>query len=212
MNAEANTHVGPAIYPALAAVQKGIHAVGIGKVRRNKEQAFNFRGIDDALAAFAPLLTENGLIVVPAYAGLAVTPRQTKSGGTTYNVAVQGTFRFIAVADGSCHDFGPFYGEANDGQDKAISKATSIAYRNCLFLAFCVPHEPAIGGDPDGQGEDEGDGAADWLAAIGAATDSTELDKLAAELKEQAATIPDAAMKRIRRAWAGRAKDVKVAA
>jgi hypothetical protein len=200
------------VYGAMAAVQHDIHAVGVGKLRKNKEQNFNFRGIDDALMAFAPLLDAHGLIVVPHYAELTVTPRKTKSGGDTYNVSVSGAFTFVCVGDGTSCTVGPFYGEANDGQYKAVSKATSIAYRNALFVSFCVPHEPVIGGDPDAQGEPvEDEDAASWLDAIDAATTSGDLDKIGAELKEQAPTIPEPAMKRIRKAWANKARDVKVA-
>ena len=91
-------------------------------------------------------------------------------------------YAFLAVdwADG------PFFGEANDGQDKGISKATSIAYRNALFLTFCVPHEPAIGGDPDGlDGGDSGTyDITQWADAIENATDMTELNKIGAEIKD----------------------------
>lgn len=173
------------IITALAKVQAGIHAVGVGKVRRNQEQKFNFRGIDDALNAFAPLLTEHGVVVMPSYSDIHVTERATKSGGITFNVRLAGTFRFVAVADGSEVIVGPFYGEANDGQDKAISKATSVAYRNALFLTFCVPHEPAIGGDPDGHGEEPDDKSAviagEWVQAVRDAGSLDDLAKVRAE-------------------------------
>lgn len=201
------------IYTKLAEIQRGIHGVGIAKNRRNQDQKFNFRGIDDAIAALAPLLSEFGVMVFPAYSAIVIDPRATKSGGTTYNVQLQGAFTFVDSDDGSERTVGPFYGEANDGQDKAISKATSVAYRNMVFLTFCAPHEAVIGGDPDAHGEPEEDeGALSWLDAINAANDSTELDRIGAELKEQAATIPADSMKRIRAAWAKRAKDVKVKA
>lgn len=143
------------IYTKLAEIQRGIHGVGIAKNRRNQDQKFNFRGIDDAIAALAPLLSEFGVIVFPAYSGIVIDPRATKSGGTTYNVQLQGTFTFVDSEDGSERMVGPFYGEANDGQDKAISKATSVAYRNMVFLTFCAPHEAVIGGDPDEKGESD---------------------------------------------------------
>ena len=196
------------VIAALAQVQQAIHAVGIGKLRTNAEQRFNFRGIDDALMAFAPLLDSAGVIVVPSYTNLSVTTRQTKSGGNTYNASVEGTFTFVAVADGSSLTVGPFFGEANDGQDKGISKATSIAYRNCLFLTFCVPHEPAIGGDPDGLNGDDG-GTYDirqWADAIENASDMTELNKIGADLKGRKDEIPPAAMRNIRALWSRKSK------
>ncbi len=205
----------PQVLTSLAAVMTDIHAVGIEKVRKNKEQNFNFRGIDEAIGAFAPLLDKHSLLVTPSYSNLVTTARATKSGGNTYNAQLEGRFSFVSTKDGSQHTVGPFFGEANDGQDKAVSKATSIAYRNALFLTFCVPHEPAIGGDPDGQGEPEDDGSsdwlADWLATISAAGTNEELQRIGDELKSQEPTIDALAMNRIRRAWAERARVVQVA-
>lgn len=195
------------ILKALAEVQEGIHAVGVGKLRKNVEQRFNFRGIDDALEAFAPLLTKAGIVVSPAYSDLVVTDRQTKSGGTTYNARLQGTFTFTAVSDGSSRTIGPFFGEANDGQDKAISKATSVAYRNALFLAFCVPHEPAIGGDPDATGEAAP--AVDivaWSDKIKDASSADELKMIAEEIK--AANLPPPALRNVRALWSKRQKEL----
>lgn len=197
------------VIKALAEVQQAIHAVGVGKLRQNTEQRFNFRGIDDALTAFAPLLDKAGLVVIPSYANLAVTTRQTKSGGNTYNASVEGTFTFIATEDGSEVKVGPFFGEANDGQDKGISKATSIAYRNALFLTFCVPHEPAIGGDPDGLDGDDSStyDITQWADAIGIAADMGELNKIGAELKGMKDDIPPAAMRNIRALWSKKSKE-----
>ena len=198
------------VYAAMAKVQTGIHAVGIGKVRQNTEQKFRFRGVDDALEAFAPLLDQAGLIVLPRYNNLTVTARQTKSGGNTYNASVEGAFEFVAVADGSSVTVGPFFGEANDGQDKGISKATSIAYRNALFLTFCVPHEPVIGGDPDGlDGDDSAEfDIAPWADSIANAADLTELQKIGADLKERT-NIPARALRNIRALWAKRSGELK---
>lgn len=145
----------PQVYAAISRVMADIGTSGIAKDRRNQEQKFNFRGIDDALLAFSPLLVKHGLIVAPSYADKVIEARQTKSGGTTYNVSLSGTFTFTSIIDGSQWVVGPFFGEANDGQDKAVSKATSVAERNMFYLTFVVPHEAAIGGDPDETGEDQ---------------------------------------------------------
>lgn len=143
------------IYKALLEIQRDIHSVGIGKTRVNAEQRFNFRGIDEALMAFAPLFSNHGVVLAPSFSDICITPRKTKSGSDTYNARLAGTFTFFFAEDGSSHTVGPIYGEANDGQDKAISKAESVSFRQMLFITFSVPHEPVIGGDPDMQGEEE---------------------------------------------------------
>lgn len=202
----------PHVHQALLKVQRGIIATGIEKSRRNQEQRFNFRGIDDALAAFAPLLADNGILLSPAYSDLTIEPRQTKSGGTTYNCRLSATFTFTSAEDGSTHTVGPFFGEANDGQDKAVSKATSIAERNMFFLTFVVPHEPAIGGDPDEHGEPDGEeyDIAPWFDRIDGAANMDELAAIASEIKD--AKIPDRALRNIRSRWSQRANQLKAAA
>jgi len=174
------------VLKALNEVQKAVAAQGIAKDRENKEQRFNFRGIDDALRAFGPLLAEHGVLLSPKYSELRIEPRATKSGGTTYNASVAGTFTFTHLEDGSAHTVGPFYGEANDGQDKAISKATSVAERNMFFLTFVVPHEPAIGGDPDEFGGDEPEPQyLDWINAIDEKGSMDDLRKIKEELRQK---------------------------
>jgi len=176
------------IHKAILAIQGDIHSVGIGKLRRNQEQKFDFRGIDDALSAFAPLLTAHKVILSPVYGGITVAKRQTKSGGNTYNVKLHGTFTFTHADDGSTHTVGPVYGEANDGQDKAVSKAESIALRQMFFIAFCVPHEPVIGGDPDaGNAElpDDVPEYLDWKASIAEQTTLQDLRAVKKEMTEK---------------------------
>lgn len=185
------------ILASILAIQRDIHAVGVGKTRKNAEQKFNFRGIDDALHAFAPLLSEHNVVMAPAFQNVTTEARQTKSGGSTYNVKLEGVFKFIHAEDGSEHVVGPIYGEANDGQDKAVSKAESIAMRQALFLAFCVPHEPVIGGDPDGIGDEEGEvpNYADWIAAMDERTDVAGLKAVKAEMVTKFDKVPAALVK-----------------
>lgn len=175
------------VLKAINEVQKAVVARGIAKDRKNQDQKFNFRGIDDALDAFGPLLAENGVLLSPSYSDLKIDARSTKSGGTTYNASVAGTFTFTHLEDGSTYTVGPFFGEANDGQDKAISKATSVAERNMFFLTFVVPHEPAIGGDPDGDtGENETvPDYADWINAVKECSSRDQLSGVKAELKKK---------------------------
>lgn len=180
------------ILKSLLEIQREIHTSGIGKTRRNKEQNFDFRGIDDALRAFAPLFTTHGVLCAPKFHDIVTSQRATKSGGATYNVQVQGTFTFTCVEDNSIYVVGPVYGEANDGQDKAISKAESVAFRQMLFIAFAVPHEPVIGGDPDASGYDEDEpepAYLDWKAAM---DEKTAVDDLRSVKAEMVKTFKDA--------------------
>ena len=53
----------PAIYKAIIGVMKTINA--IGKDRRNSQQNFAYRGIDDVMNELHGALAENGVFVVP---------------------------------------------------------------------------------------------------------------------------------------------------
>lgn len=199
----------PQVYAAISRVMADVATSGIAKDRRNQEQKFNFRGIDDALLAFSPLLVKHGLIVAPSYADKVIEVRQTKSGGTTYNVSLSGTFTFTSIHDGSQWVVGPFFGEANDGQDKAVSKATSVAERNMFYLTFVVPHEATIGGDPDETAEPEPPAydLAPWFQQIDEAGDMDALTAIADEIK--ASNIPPMALRNIRARWAQRQNAIK---
>lgn len=136
------------IYPALIAILQDIAKDGISKDRKNAQQGYQFRGVDDVMNAFAPLLSAHGVAIIPSFTNRQVSERATKAGGAIFVVTVEGTFRLFA-ADGSSVDIGPIYGEASDTADKATNKAMAVAFKYALFQAFCVPLEGVTGGDAD---------------------------------------------------------------
>ena len=93
----------PKIYAAIAAVQAAVAKDGIGKDRKNEQQGYKFRGIDDIFNALAPLLAANGVCVMPTYTNRTKEERTSKGGGVLFNVTVEGTFDFVSTADGSKH-------------------------------------------------------------------------------------------------------------
>ena len=145
----AKTTAEPAsIYPALVRVTRAIAADGIGKTRDNKQQGYKFRGVDEVMNAFAPLLAKEGIFIRPHFTDRTVAERATKQGGTLFSVSVAGSFDFVAE-DGSSITVGPFYGEAMDSGDKATNKAMATAFKYAMFQTFCVPLEGVTGGDAD---------------------------------------------------------------
>jgi hypothetical protein len=135
---EASGHTPPAVYRAIAAVAGAIASKGIAKDKRNSQQGYNFRGIDDVYNALAPILSEAGLVVLPRVLKRLETERETKSGGALFNVVVEVEFDFVAAEDGSHHVVKTF-GEAMDSADKATNKAMSAAYKYAAMQAFCIP-------------------------------------------------------------------------
>jgi len=137
------------VYKAISAVAKDMAEKGISKERENRQQGFQFRGIDQVYNALAPALVRHGLLILPLIIERTVTERQTQRGGVLFYVVVKAEFDFVGVEDGSVHTV-TTYGETMDSGDKATNKAMSIAYKYAAFQTFCIPtEETAI--DPDGE-------------------------------------------------------------
>lgn len=128
------------VYQAIAAVAAAMSATGISKDRRNAQQGYNFRGIDDVYNALGPILAKHGLVVLPRVLGRECVERTTAKGGALFYVTVEVEFDFVSAEDGSKHKVKTF-GEAMDSADKATNKAMSAAYKYAAMQAFCIPTE-----------------------------------------------------------------------
>lgn len=127
------------VYSAISMVSNEL-LTGISKDKRNQQQGFSFRGIDDVYNAMAPALVKHGLVILPRIIERDVAERQTKNGGALFYVVVKAEFDFVCAEDGSKHTVCTF-GEAMDSGDKATNKAMSIAYKYAAFQTFCIPTE-----------------------------------------------------------------------
>lgn len=137
------------VYAAISAVAKEMATTGISKDRRNQQQGFNFRGIDQVYNALAPALVNHGLLILPRITERTVTERTNQKGTVLFYVVVKAEFDFVSTEDGSIHTV-TTYGEAMDSGDKATNKAMSIAYKYAAFQAFCIPtEETAIDADAE---------------------------------------------------------------
>lgn len=128
------------VYQAINAVQADLCRDGITKDRRNQQQGYNFRGIDDVYNALSPLLAKHGLCILPRILTRDVQERQTQKGGVLFYVTVEAEFDFVCAEDASKHTVRTF-GEAMDSADKATNKAMSAAYKYAAFQAFAIPTE-----------------------------------------------------------------------
>jgi hypothetical protein len=136
------------VYEAIKNVAAAMSHDGISKARKNAQQGYNFRGIDDVLNALSSALIEAGLVILPRVTERVVTERETKNGGALFYVTVKVEFDLVAVEDGSKHTI-ITYGEAMDSADKATNKAMSAAYKYLALLTFCIPTEAAPDTDAD---------------------------------------------------------------
>lgn len=130
----------PKVYSAINAVQLAMSKEGIAKGRKNQQQGYAFRGIDDVYGALAPHLAANGLCIIPRVVHHEIIERQTKAGGALFYTTLKVEFDFVAVADGSKHTACTI-GEAMDSGDKSSNKAMSAAYKYACFLTFAIPTE-----------------------------------------------------------------------
>ena len=130
----------PHVYRAIVAVMADLSKAGIGKDRKNTQQGYSFRGVDDVYNALAPILAKQSLAILPRVLSRTSEERQTKSGGTLFYVVVDVEFSLVSAEDGSVHVV-RFIGEAMDSADKATNKAMSAAYKYAAFQTFCIPTE-----------------------------------------------------------------------
>lgn len=128
------------VYQMIAQVSAELAVEGITKTKKNAQQGYNFRGIDDVYNALAPIMSKVGLVILPRVTARNVVERTTKSGNALFYTTVDMEFDFVSSHDGSKHTVG-MYGEAMDSADKSTNKAMSAAYKYACMQAFCIPTE-----------------------------------------------------------------------
>ncbi len=136
------------VYQAIGAVSRALSKGGISKDRKNAQQGYNFRGIDDVLNSLSAALVDAGLVILPRCTHREVVERTTAKGGALFNVTCAVEFDLVSVEDGSKHTVCT-YGEAMDSADKATNKAMSAAYKYLALLVFCIPTEATPDTDAD---------------------------------------------------------------
>lgn len=137
------------IYEAMPRVAASIGAVS--KNRKNVQQGYAFRGVDDFMNAAHPALIEHGVTVLPEVIDrwMEVRDRSGQGGkqGVTVHTVITVRYTFFA-ADGSSVS-AVTVGEAADTADKASNKALSAAYKYALMQTFCIPLEDMVDGDSE---------------------------------------------------------------
>lgn len=133
------------IYEAIADIMKEGYA--ISKNKRNQQQGFMYRGIDDVMNTFQPLMAERGIFLVPEVLSSEREERQTKQGNNLiYSVL---TVRYTFYASDGSRVSATVIGEGMDSGDKASNKAMAVAMKYAMFQVFCIPTEEMQ--DPDAE-------------------------------------------------------------
>ena len=133
-----------AIYQAITNAMADISP--IAKAKRNKEQGFQYRGVDDVMNELSPILTKHKIFVYPEVVEKQRQERQTKTGGTLlYSIL---TIKYHFAAEDGSEVCATVIGEGMDSGDKASNKAMAVAYKYACMQMFCIPTEGMD--DPDG--------------------------------------------------------------
>ena len=129
-------------------IGKAIGKIGaIGKEKKNAQQGFMYRGIDQVYNALNPVMAELGIFFCPEVLDQKREERTTKNGTVlTYTLL---TMKYTAYApDGSSVSM-TVVGEGMDSGDKASNKAMSVALKYACFQLFMIPTEEMV--DPDAE-------------------------------------------------------------
>ena len=133
------------IYESITAIMQEIPA--IGKEKKNQQQGFKYRGIDDVMNALQPILAKHKVFVVPEVLEQTREERVTGKGSTLLYSLMKIKYTFYAE-DGSSI-YAVVIGEGMDSGDKASNKAMAIALKYAFFQVFCIPTEEMK--DPDAE-------------------------------------------------------------
>lgn len=177
----------PTITELLARVMADV--THVGKDGYNKQQSYNFRGIDAVVNAVGPAFRAHGIVPKPilkkvTYEDILVGGNRTPMTRCTVEVK----YRF--KGPGGDYEDVTVPGEAFDSGDKGTAKAMSVAYRIALLQLLALPtHEP----DPDESSYERAPAAVTdqrWLAAvrqrIAAASDHDALNVIGADIGSHA--------------------------
>lgn len=124
------------IFKLLPLVAKDVGVVG--KTKRNQQQNYNFRAIDDVIDACHAAFAKHGIFLTSEVIGnTAREERKTSKGGTLIYTVLRVKFTFYAP-DGS-NVSSTAEGEGMDSGDKSTNKAMSAALKYALGQTLLIP-------------------------------------------------------------------------
>ncbi|HEY9684734.1 MAG TPA: ERF family protein [Oculatellaceae cyanobacterium] len=125
------------IYTKIPAVMKLVGAVE--KNRKNEQQGYKFRGIDEVYNAMQEPLAEIGVFFTTKVIDQKREDRTSKNGaGLIYSIL---TVEFEFFCEDGSSIICVTVGEGMDSGDKASNKALSAALKYALLQTFCIPTE-----------------------------------------------------------------------
>lgn len=140
---EVNINTSPKIYGAIVNIMREIEAVP--KAKKNVEQGFLYRSVDDVMVEVHDLMAKHGVFVIPSVVSVDDGQKTMKSGAVwTY---VKQTIEFAFYATDGSFVTAKVRGEGLDSGDKGSNKALAVALKYALTQVFMIPTEDDK--DPD---------------------------------------------------------------
>jgi hypothetical protein len=140
----------PHVLLAMRDVQAEIAKTGIAKLRKNKEQNYQFRGIDDLYNELCGIMAKAYLIGVPRVVDrVRELGHKTASGKSMICTLVTVEYDFYSAKDGS-KVTARTVGEGFDLSDKSSNKSMATAHKYALIQSFNIP----VVGNDDADNDD----------------------------------------------------------
>lgn len=133
------------IHEKIVAILKDAGAVA--KDQKNVEQKFSYRGIDQVVQAVNPLLKKHGVAILPTKIR-SLNNERFENANKKIVTDVQVIVEYTWIAEDGSEFVTEVSGSGRDFADKAVSKATSVAFRTLLLQSLALPT-----GDPDPDSE-----------------------------------------------------------
>jgi hypothetical protein len=125
----------PVIYSKVSEVMSLVKAIGKG--RKNVQQGYSFRGIDDLYNELNEHLSKAGIFFTSEVLEQKREERQSAKGGTLIYTVLR--IKWTVYAEDGSSVTTETVGEAMDSGDKSCNKAMSAAYKYALMQLFCIP-------------------------------------------------------------------------
>jgi hypothetical protein len=132
-----NTGTNGLIFSKIIEILREVEA--ISKDKKNTQQGYSFRGIDDMYNALHPLFKKYGLFITSEIISAAREERSTKTGGTLIWSIID--VKFTIFAEDGSFVTSTIRGEGMDSGDKATNKAMSVALKYLVMQMFLIPTE-----------------------------------------------------------------------
>lgn len=133
------------IFQSISAIMAA--AEPIGKNKKNQQQGFAYRGIDDMYNELQPLFAKHKVFITSEVIDLSREERQSNKGSALIYSILK--VKFTLYAEDGSNVSSIVTGEAMDSGDKGSNKALSIALKYCLMQLLLIRTEDLSNNDAD---------------------------------------------------------------